>query len=188
MPVDPADAMLAATTGGQLSPEAMADLRKAQATMRRFVAVVEADGRFPLEAFRFLQEGLDHAVKRTHGPNAGLTRSPDGSGKRVEPGTDLDEHPHHISARELCEGLLDLALLRWGRLAKAVLNGWGIERTDDFGTMVFLLVDNDLLRKTEGDRLEDFSGIFTMSEIERQYAIDIDGGIEADEVHVAGAA
>ena len=50
--------------------------------------------------------------------------------------------PRHISGRELAEGVRDLALERFGPMARTVLEHWGIERTADVGQIVFALVDS----------------------------------------------
>ena len=184
MPSDPADlpSYDAEDLGDEAASPTLEELREAQEMMRRFVDVIETDGRYPLEAFRFLQEGLDHAVKRSHGPAAGLAQ-------RAEAKEDLSEHPHHVTGRQLCEGIVELALRRWGRMAKTVLGSWNINASSDFGAMVFLLVENDLLQKTERDRQEDFDNVFNFADLERAYEINVEGRtVDTDEVHVAGAA
>ena len=76
----------------------------------------------------------------------------------------------HISGPELCRGLRSLATARFGPMAKEVLNFWGVRSTEDFGNIVFNLVDAGLLLKTEQDRIEDFIGVFDFGEaFERNY-------------------
>ena len=43
-------------------------------------------------------------------------------------------------------------------MAKSLLDTWNITTCDDFGKIVFLLVDYGVLGKTENDSPEDFSG------------------------------
>ena len=43
-------------------------------------------------------------------------------------------------------------------MAKTVLNSWGVQRCEDFGELVFNLVNKGVLGKTEEDRKEDFAG------------------------------
>ena len=66
----------------------------------------------------------------------------------------------HVSGPQLCEGLRDYALKQWGLLARTVLRRWSIRRTDDFGKIVFTLVENGHMSKTEDDRQEDFHNVF----------------------------
>jgi uncharacterized repeat protein (TIGR04138 family) len=53
-------------------------------------------------------------------------------------------------------------------LAKTVLNRWGVHRCEDWGDIVFLLVQKGVLGKTEQDRKEDFAGGYDFEEAFRQ--------------------
>jgi uncharacterized repeat protein (TIGR04138 family) len=63
----------------------------------------------------------------------------------------------HVTGRELLEGIRDLALQAFGPMAKTVFEQWGVRRTEDFGQIVFQLVEAGLLGKTDRDRLSDFA-------------------------------
>ena len=41
-----------------------------------------------------------------------------------------------------------------------MLGKWGINATEDFGRIVFALVDAGLLRKTDEDTIDDFRGVY----------------------------
>ena len=56
------------------------------------------------------------------------------------------------------------ALETYGPMAKMLLNEWGIHGTTDFGEIVFNLVENNLLAKTDKDTREDFTGGFDFDE------------------------
>jgi uncharacterized repeat protein (TIGR04138 family) len=56
------------------------------------------------------------------------------------------------------------ALEQYGPLALTVLNYWGIERTNDFGEIVFELIEFKVLGKTENDQLDHFSDLFDFKE------------------------
>ena len=58
------------------------------------------------------------------------------------------------------ESVRQLALEQFGYLARAVLAQWGITTTDDFGDVVFNLIEADLLQKTADDRRKDFAHLF----------------------------
>jgi len=68
--------------------------------------------------------------------------------------------PRHISGPELSEGCRDLALQRWGLMARTVLEFWGIRSTRDLGEIVFALVELGVLVKQEEDSVESFEGVF----------------------------
>jgi uncharacterized repeat protein (TIGR04138 family) len=66
----------------------------------------------------------------------------------------------HISGRELAGACRDLALERYGVMARMVLEHWGIRSTRDIGDVVFALVDLGLLISQPTDSKDDFVDIF----------------------------
>ena len=66
----------------------------------------------------------------------------------------------HISGRQFLEGIKDLLLKKFGPMTMAVLKHWGIDCTDDFGHIVFNLVEKKVLSKTEEDNIESFHNVF----------------------------
>jgi len=104
--------------------------------------VIREDGRYPPEAFSFLHEGLGRAVEMVHG------------GGEAPPGQ------RHVTGQQLCEGLRNLAIERWGLLARAVLEKWNIRCTLDFGNMVYLMIDSGHMKRTDEDSIEDFRDVF----------------------------
>src|SRR4051812_41736661 len=93
--------------------------------------VVRRDPRYAYEAYEFLFAALGHTQKM-------LDRVPN---ERVEGEAGAQ---YHVSGRELCEGIRDLALREFGLMARTVFRLWGIDRTDDFGEIVFNLVESKL--------------------------------------------
>ena len=73
--------------------------------------------------------------------------------------TGLDA-PRHVSGRELCEGICRCAIQRFGPMSRTVFEHWGIHDTSDFGSIVFQLIEEGILSKTETDSLHDFVDIF----------------------------
>lgn len=70
----------------------------------------------------------------------------------------------HISGKELLEGIREFGLQQYGPLTKAVFERWGIKTTDDFGKIVFKMVENGLVRKTETDSQDDFKDVYHFNE------------------------
>ncbi|TRZ94919.1 hypothetical protein D4R78_05120 [bacterium] len=66
----------------------------------------------------------------------------------------------HISGQELSQGLRDFSIEQYGPMARTVLNHWGIFKTQDFGNIVFNMIDARLLSKSESDSLEDFKDVY----------------------------
>jgi uncharacterized repeat protein (TIGR04138 family) len=104
--------------------------------------IVDEVGRFPIEAFLFLEQGLGFSVNLVHG-------------EKVDP-----DISRHITGPQLCEGLREYALAQWGMLARVVLARWGITSTLDFGRIVFAMVDGCRMQKTDTDTIEDFRNVF----------------------------
>lgn len=105
--------------------------------------IVLRDPRFGAEAYEFVFEALDFTLRRRDGA------------------------ARHVSGAEIMESVRLLALEQFGFLARQVLAHWGISCTDDFGDIVFNLIEADLLQKTADDRREDFAQLFDFS-----YAFD----------------
>ncbi len=74
------------------------------------------------------------------------------------------EQPRHISGRELTEGVRELALGRYGPMARTVLEYWGIHSTEDVGRVVFAMVEQGILIKQDEDQPEDFADVFDFEE------------------------
>lgn len=76
----------------------------------------------------------------------------------------------HISGRELAEACRDLALERFGVMARLVLEHWGVRSSADIGDVVFTLVDLGLLISQPTDTREEFVGVFDFDQaFEREY-------------------
>ena len=98
--------------------------------------IVSSDPRYAKAAYLFVQEGLTRAQKMFW-----------------EPGK-----PGHMSGTQLLEGLRELAIESFGKQAKAKLNGWGIFKCEDFGEIVFNLIEAGMLIKQGKDSKADFQG------------------------------
>ena len=109
---------------------------------------------YPPQAYDFVQHGLSHTVAMIHG----------------EPVTEqmlvMDE-TRHVSGQQLCVGLRDFAVDQYGLLARTVLHRWGIRKTEDFGRIVFDMIDAGIMRRTDEDSLEDFREVYDFDEVFR---------------------
>jgi uncharacterized repeat protein (TIGR04138 family) len=117
--------------------------------------VVQVVGTYPIEAYIFVREGLSYTADKIHGQNA------------AEP-----EATRHITGSDLCLGLREFALQRWGLLARTVLKRWNITTTMDFGRIVFALVEHNHMQKTDEDDVNDFRQVFDFcNAFESEYRI-----------------
>jgi uncharacterized repeat protein (TIGR04138 family) len=106
--------------------------------------ICQKDNRYQPEAYAFLIEALDATMKII------FKEDPD--------------HAKHITGKELMEGIRQHALREFGPLTYTVLKEWGLSSPEDFGEIVFHLVDAGRLGKTETDSKEDFKNLFTFEE------------------------
>lgn len=71
----------------------------------------------------------------------------------------------HVTGQELAWGCRDFARQQFGLLAPVVLGHWGISRTEDFGRIVYTLVEVGLLVTQPGDSESDFEGVYQFAEV-----------------------
>jgi uncharacterized repeat protein (TIGR04138 family) len=105
------------------------------------------DPRYGEGAYHFVRHALDHTIsniKRT-GKQPGAKRN-------------------HVSGQQLLDGIRIYALEQYGPMAKTLLETWKINSCEDFGEIVFNLVEHGILGKTDEDSREDFSGGYTFKE------------------------
>jgi uncharacterized repeat protein (TIGR04138 family) len=114
------------------------------------VQLLRDDPRYRVEAYQFVRDALTyaHEVMDLGEPAEQEAASEEESPKR------------HLTGQQLCEAIRCYALEQYGLMAKTVLNSWGIQRTSDFGEIVYNLIDIGLMKKSRTDRREDFDGVY----------------------------
>ena len=113
--------------------------------------IFERAGGFSPSCLPFIRDGLAHTVEMVHWqPESALLW--------------LEDEQRHVSGQQLCLGLRDYAIQRYGLMSKVVLNRWGIRNTRDFGQIIFAMVEAGLMRKTDDDTLDDFDGVYEFDE------------------------
>jgi uncharacterized repeat protein (TIGR04138 family) len=128
----------------------------------KLAEIVRKDPRYAYEAYQFVQEALEYTQKK-------LGRLP-----RAEQGTEV-EPQHHVRGPELLDGIRELALREYGFMARTVFRMWGVERTDDFGEIVFNLVESNLMSKTDDDDRKDFHNVYDLDEaLVQKYRIQLE--------------
>ncbi len=71
----------------------------------------------------------------------------------------------HITGQELLEGIKEYALEQFGPMSRFVLEHWGIKTTNDFGEIVFNMIDAGMLGRSGGDSKEDFDNCFDFKDV-----------------------
>lgn len=127
----------------------------------KIVQLLAADPRFGWEAYLFIEEAVQHTQATL--------------GRQLKEGQDEPGEDHHLSARELCNGIRDLAMERYGPLAGAVVKQLGIRETKDVGDLVWNMVEHELLIKSDSDQKEDFRDLFDLREEFSKLDLTLDG-------------
>jgi uncharacterized repeat protein (TIGR04138 family) len=115
--------------------------------------VVRKNPRYAYEAYEFVFQALHFTQKMLGREPPVETSDPEAVGPH-----------HHVSGQELVKGIRVLALREFGLMARTVFHRWGIDRTDDFGEIVFSLVEAELMSKTSEDTRDDFRGVYDLDE------------------------
>jgi uncharacterized repeat protein (TIGR04138 family) len=114
--------------------------------------VAEKDTRYKIQAYSFVLSGLEFYL------------------------SSLGEK-RHVSGQELSKGLLLFALKQFGLMARDVLKNWGITKTDDFGYMVYNMIEIGVMSRQPDDAVEHFFNVVdfeTFFNVQNYFEIDKD--------------
>jgi uncharacterized repeat protein (TIGR04138 family) len=106
--------------------------------------IVAKNPKFDREAYFFLRDVLEHTS---------------GDGKKQR-----ENRSRHVTGQELLEGVRKVALSQFGPMVPTVFDEWGLRRGEDFGEMVYSLIDAGFFRKSPDDSIDDFSGGYSFHE------------------------
>jgi uncharacterized repeat protein (TIGR04138 family) len=109
--------------------------------------ILAKDPRYRRDAYIFVRDALDFTQKITP--------------KERREGL-------HVTGQELLAGIRDYTLAQFGPMAITVLEEWGITRCEDFGEIVFNIVEAGLFSKTDNDSRDDFQNGYTFEEAFRK--------------------
>lgn len=109
-----------------------------------FYAIVDdirnKDSRYHPESYQFIMEALSYTQKKY-------------------------KKSRHVSGRELLEGIKALLVRDFGPMTLTVLKHWGVMKTDDFGNIVFNLVEYKILSKDAEDHYDSFKNAYDFEEV-----------------------
>jgi uncharacterized repeat protein (TIGR04138 family) len=109
--------------------------------------IAKLDSRYSLRAFEFVHEGLGRTVKKSYGDET------------------ENQGPHHVTGKQLCFCLADLAIEKWGYLARVVLSQLGVKSTYDFGRIVYLLVEHKWMYARPQDSIDEFKDVYDFENV-----------------------
>jgi uncharacterized repeat protein (TIGR04138 family) len=114
----------------------------------RIADIVRRDPRYAYEAYEFVFAALAYTQEA-------LGR---------EPQSEEGDAASHVKGPELLHGIRDFARREFGLMARTVFCRWGINRTDDFGEIIFNLIEANLMSKTPDDNRRDFHDVYDLDE------------------------
>ena len=109
--------------------------------------IVAADDRYEFEAYLFVQEAIQYTQKSL------------GRHKQEQ---------KHVGGKELLNGIRDYALDTFGPMTPTVLSEWGIHSCEDFGEIVFNLIQHKQATQSQSDSRDDFKGGYDFDEAFRK--------------------
>lgn len=105
--------------------------------------LARSDSRYAYEAYEFVCEAVTYTQQR-------LGKHDDETGSR------------HVRGEDLLRGGCELAVREFGLMAPLVFRRWGVVSTDDFGEIVFRLINAGRLSCDDEDDPEDFHDRFDL--------------------------
>ena len=102
--------------------------------------ICEKDDRYHIESYEFVMEALHFSQRKF-------------------------KKEKHVTGPELLQGIKLLLLQKFGPLTRSVLKHWGINQTDDFGNIVFNLVQFRILSKNDQDHYDSFKNAYDFNEV-----------------------
>ena len=152
------------------------------------IKLLQKDRRYTLDAYQFVRDALTYAQEvlgmgggdQTENDDTGVVEddllargalsesdespdfTPEGEGPAEDEACGHSEGvaEKHVTGQQLCEAIRQYAIDQYGYMARPVLSSWGINVTGDFGEIVYNLIGIGLMKKSAGDRREDFDNVY----------------------------
>ncbi|MBT9132774.1 hypothetical protein B9J77_01370 [candidate division NPL-UPA2 bacterium Unc8] len=106
---------------------------------RKIEELAEKDNRYHPDAYSFTMDALNFTQSRL---------------KKL-----------HVSGQELLDGIREYGLQQFGLMTRTVFEHWGIRKTEDFGEIVFNMIEMGLMSKTDQDSKDDFKSRYDFQEV-----------------------
>lgn len=102
--------------------------------------IVHNDPRYAAEAYSFISDAVLYTSRKQEADS------------RIQ--------KRHITGKELLLGIKEFAVNQFGPIAPEVLRYWGLNDSMAIGNVVFNMVNNQLLGKSQEDTIDDFRNGF----------------------------
>ena len=110
-----------------------------QAFLEQLERITTVDERYRPDAYAFVMEALSFTQKRFN-------------------------RELHVTGEELLAGIKEFAVRKFGPFATMIFERWGVRSTEDFGYIVFNLVEHGLLSKQDEDSFDSFRNGYDLQE------------------------
>lgn len=108
--------------------------------IRAIKRITSRDARYHVDAYSFMHRAVHFAQEQ----------KARGSGPKEV----------HITCKELLDGVRRYGIHEYGPMAMRVFTAWGVKTTEDFGHIVMLMAEENLLGVREEDRIEEFRNAY----------------------------
>jgi uncharacterized repeat protein (TIGR04138 family) len=105
--------------------------------------ITETDSRYERDAYSFVKDAVELATKA----------------RKRQMG-----EVGHVTGQQICEGARQLALKQFGPMVPTVFEFWGIAKTEDFGEIVWNLIEIGFFGKSETDSRADFKAVYSFKD------------------------
>jgi len=110
--------------------------------------ILSRDTRYHRDAYWFLRDALDYTHKML--------------------GNTQKEGIRHVTGGQLLDGIRAHAAEQFGPMAMTVFAHWGVRNCEDWGEIVFIMIEHNVLQKNEQDSRDDFKGGYDFFETFRR--------------------
>lgn len=121
--------------------------------LKYYKLAAERDGKYPIAAICYVSKCLSRLLLK----NAAETGA---------------RQTSHVTGQAVCEALRESLLDDYGVFAQDVLARWNIRETNDFGNIIYLLIDVGMLSASEKDSRSDFVDVFDFT---KAFKVPIEG-------------
>ncbi len=125
--------------------------------------LVDADPRYPIDAYMFVREALAYAADSLE-----LGAQTFDSEMEFEAAAHASHRERHLTGQQLCEAIRQYSLNQFGYMAKIVLKNWSIEQTSAFGDIVYNMIDAGIMKKSSQDERTHFDNVYEFDKVFQQ--------------------
>ena len=105
--------------------------------------IMEDDDTYPPEAYEFIRQSVSYAQRKKS----------------------QHEESNQVSTAELVLEIKNYALKEYGPMAFYLLKKWSIDSTDDFGNIIYNLIEYKIFGEGDHDQRQDFNNAYNFHDV-----------------------